>query len=470
MTRLPFGLLLAMLACAARAELPAPLDRALRESRLPPDGVSLLVQAVDAPTPVLALDAHTPRPPASTIKLVTTLAALELLGPTHTWRTDAFLLGTLQDGVLDGDLLIRGGGDPYLTDQSLWKFLGTLRQQGLREVRGRLLLDDARYAPPIRAPGDFDGEPTRLYNVQANALLVNFKAVNVRIAPTADGTRLDVVTDPPLANLTLENRLEATTAACTGSNVEFALSMPDATQADRLVLSGRYPLRCGETVLPRTALQPDTYFDALFRLLWSQWDGRVDGALGRAAAPADRAPFASWVSPPLAEVIRPMNKWSNNAMADGLLLSIAARGNAGPATLARGAAAVEEWLRQSGVDTAGFVLENGSGLSRTTRISAATLSGVLRHGWSGPWMPEFVASLPLVGMDGTARRHFVNAPEAGRMHLKSGHLDDVVAVGGYVLAQSGKVYAVTVLTQGPAVNNGSGQGFINAVLAWTFRQ
>lgn len=470
MRRAAWLLLLAALLPAARAELPAPLDRALRESGLPAGGVSVSVQAVDAPTPLLELDAHTPRPPASTIKLVTALAALELLGPTHTWQTDAFLLGQLTDGVLDGDLLFRGGGDPYLTDQALWKFLGTLRQQGLREVRGRLLVDDRRFAPPVRGAAEFDGAPSRLYNVQANALLANFKAFDLHIAPSVDRSRIEVRAEPPLPALLVDNQLVPVDLPCSTGNARIETALPEPDTAARLVLSGRYPVRCGKTVLPRTALQSDTYFDGLFRFLWQQWGGSVDGPLGRAPAPTGLAPFGTWVSPPLAEVIRPMNKWSNNAMADALLLSIAARDASAPATLERGAGAVREWLQASGVEAQGFVMENGSGLSRTSRISTATLVGMLRHGWAGPYMPEFIASLPLVGMDGTARRHFKRGPERGRMHLKSGHLADVVGVGGYVLAGSGRTYAVAVLTQGPSVGNGSGQAFINAVLAWTYRQ
>jgi D-alanyl-D-alanine carboxypeptidase/D-alanyl-D-alanine-endopeptidase (penicillin-binding protein 4) len=114
-------------------------------------------------------------------------------------------------------------------------------------------------------------------------------------------------------------------------------------------------------------------------------------------------------------------------------------------------------------------MENGSGLSRQTRVTASTLGGLLGHAWTSPWMPEYLASLALVGMDGTVRKHFRHAPETGHMHLKTGHLDNVAAVAGYVLARNGHTYVVTLLMNHPTVNQGSGNAFMDAVLKWTFQ-
>lgn len=454
----------------AHAALPPPLDRVLREQRLPETAVSVLVQAVDAPSPVLALHIDEPRNPASTIKLVTTFVALEQLGPQYRWRTEAHLLGPLQDGVLEGDLLLKGRGDPYLIATELWKFAGELRAKGLRKITGGLVIDDSAFAPAPRAAGDFDNQPLRLYNVQPNAMMVNFKAFTFRFEPAADGRGVRITADPPLPNLVIDNRLRLVEGRCGGVLAHVEMSVPDDPAEPRVTFTGDYPRSCGEESLPRTALSPESYAYGLFRMVWAQWGGELAGGVSRGVMPAGREPFHVWYSPPLAELIRPLNKWSNNVMADALLYALADRRSAPPLQAADGALEIEAHLRALKVDTTGLVLENGSGLSRLTRISARTMGGMLQAAWRSPYMPEYLASLSLVGQDGTTRKRFRRGPENGRMHLKTGHLGDVAAVAGYVLAASGRTYTVTLLINHPTVHQGSGNALINALLAWTYRQ
>ena len=454
----------------AGAALPPPLERVLHEQHLPPAAVSVLVQAVDGRAPLLALNLDEPRNPASTIKLVTTYAALEQLGPQHRWRTEAYLLGPLQDGVLTGDLLLKGRGDPYLIAEEMWKFAGELRAKGLRKITGGLVIDDSAFAPAPRAAGDFDNQPLRLYNVQPNAMMVNFKAFTFHFQPAANGAGVSISADPPLPNLLIDNQLQLVDGRCGGVLAHVEMSVAEDPSEPRVRFSGQYPRSCGKESLPRTALSPDAYAYGLFRLVWEQWGGELAGGVSRGVMPAGHEPFHVWYSPPLAEVIRPLNKWSNNVMADALLYALADRRGAPPLQPADGAREIEQFLRTQGVDTKGLVLENGSGLSRVTRITARTMGEMLQVAWRSPYMPEYLASLSLVGQDGTTRKRFRRGPENGRMHLKTGHLGDVAAVAGYVLAASGRTYAVTLLMNHPTVNQGSGSALINALLAWTYRQ
>lgn len=461
--------LLLLAPSALSAALPAPLDRILRAHHLPDSAVSLYVQDVAARQPALAFNIDTPRNPASTIKLVTTYAALEILGPTHRWRTEAYALGPLVGGVLDGDLLLKGYGDPWLVEEELWKFAGELRRRGLQRITGRLLVDDSHYAPVSRDAAAFDGQPLRLYNVQPNALMVNFKAFTFTFTPRGDGSVL-VRANPDLPNLEIVNQLKLVRAKCRGILSAVRMTIPEPANPNRVVFSGNYPTGCGEQSLPRTAMDPASYAYGAFKAVWQQWGGRLDGGVARAAKPPGARPYATWYSPPLAELIRPLNKWSNNVMADAMLYGLAAESFPPPLAPEQGAAVIEAWLAKAGIADEGFAMENGSGLSRSTRISARTMAGVLLHAWKSPYMPEYLASLSLAGLDGTMRNRFKHAPEAGRMHLKTGHLNDVAAVAGYVLTATGQTYVVVLLVNHPTANHGAGGELINALLRWVYRQ
>lgn len=298
------ALVLGLGLCAgAHAALPPPLDRVLREQRLPESAVSVLVQAVDARAPLLSLNAAEPRNPASTIKLVTTFVALEQLGPQHRWRTEAHLLGPLKDGVLEGDLLLKGRGDPYLIAEELWKFAGALRAKGLRKITGGLVIDDSGFAPAPRAAGDFDQQPLRLYNVQPNAMMVNFKAFTFSFMPSPDGTGVSVSADPPLPNLVIDNRLRLVEGRCRGVLAHLEMSVPEDPDAPQVVFTGEYPRSCGETSLPRTALSSQDYAYGLFRMLWSSGAGKSPA--GSAAACCRRA------TSPLTSGIR--RRWPNSS-------------------------------------------------------------------------------------------------------------------------------------------------------------
>ncbi len=446
------------------ATIANPIAALAQRYKIPENTLSLIVQEVGAPSPLLSLNPLTPRNPASTIKLLTTFVALDTLGPSHVWRTEFYALGPVREGVLEGDLLLKGHGDPWLTEENFWKLLGQLRGTGLREIRGNLLVDDTHFAPAARQADDFDGQPWRLYNVLPNAAQVNFKAVTLVFTPGEHA--LGVRTLPALPTLRLQNQVKLTEGSCKGMN-GIKIIVPDPVTADTVVLEGEYARACGVQSLPRSFMTPEGYAHALFTRLWPQWGGVFSGEVRRAAKPPGARRLTAGFSPPLAEVIRPLNKWSNNAMADSLLLSLGAQTGPPPHTLEQGALAARKYLDAHGISTQGLVLENGSGLSRTTRISAHTLSQVLIHAWHSRFMPEFLASLSIAGIDGTLGKRLREAPEKGWMHLKSGHLNGVSAVAGYVRAASGRRFVVVFFLNGPTE---AGHALGDALLRWTYRQ
>lgn len=456
--------------CARAAELPPEIALVLSGHGVPPEDVSIVVQAVDEPEPVLSHLADVPRSPASVMKVVTTWSALEYLGPAYTWPTEVYFLGDFDGEKLDGDLAIKGYGDPYLVVEEVWKLLRALRRTGLREIEGDLVLDDSHFAVDEPEPGAFDGQPYRTYNVPPNALLVNFKAVQFEFAPDARHGRVRVATDPVLSNLAIDNNLELVDGPCRGYQAGIAFNHGDPESLARVVLDGQFSRRCNTYWLGRTVLHHDTFAFGLFESLWREVGGDFSGELRKATIPAETAPGLVWQSKPLGEVVRSINKNSNNVMTRQLLYTLGAEAIGAPGTRANGVATVRELLTARGLDIESLVLQNGAGLSRDERASMQLFVDLLRTAYRSPYAPEFMASLSLGGLDGTTRGRFDAAPARGVMHLKTGRLDHVSAVAGYVRAASGRTYVVAVVMNHDDAHRGPGQELEEAVLRFALAQ
>ncbi|MBI5862228.1 MAG: D-alanyl-D-alanine carboxypeptidase/D-alanyl-D-alanine-endopeptidase [Rhodocyclales bacterium] len=432
------------------AGLPAPVTQELKAAGIPLSAVAVVTQAVDDAHPRVALNPASPMNPASTMKLLTTFAALDLLGPAFAWQTEALISGRLADGVLEGNLILRGGGDPKLTWEHLGGLLQQLRARGLREIRGDLVLDRSAFAAESSDPGAFDGESLRPYNVAPDALLVNFNALSLTLVPDAAGATVSILVEPPLANLDLINRLQLDPAAECGDwreSLRADVIVRGATL--RLVLSGHYPARCKEQRW-NIALPEHTLFVAgVFRALWQGLGGQLAGAVREGLTPPEARPFAVLPAPTLGEVVRDINKYSNNVMARQVFLTLGLAAGQRPAGSADGAAAISRWLAMRGLSFPELVLENGAGLSRRERISAASLTRLLQAAWRSPVMPELMASLPVVAVDGTMKKRLHENGVAGQAHIKTGSLEGVKSMAGFVLDRQGRRWIVVFLVNHP---------------------
>ncbi|MGE0483145.1 MAG: D-alanyl-D-alanine carboxypeptidase/D-alanyl-D-alanine-endopeptidase [Gammaproteobacteria bacterium] len=467
---LSLALCLVLPTLAHAVDLPDGVARVLAKRKVPADALSLVVQAVDEDTPRLALNVDVPRNPASTIKLVTTWTALDLLGPNHTWATRVYALGPIRNGVLDGDLLIKGYGDPYLVLEDFWKMLGALRRLGVRDITGRLLIDDSQFATDETDPGAFDGQPFRLYNTLPSAFMVNFQSVDFVITPDAAHGRVDITTVPELPNLAITNQIRLIKGACRGDQPKIGLYAAGPAEPDHVLFRGEMPFSCRHYQIARSVMTPASYAYGVFKSLWQQWGGSIGGGVERGRLPTGQKPLMTWRSRELGEVIRPLNKWSNNLMTRMLLYSIGTSRYPAPVTREQARQALREHLDGRGLDTTALVVDNGSGLSRDARVTSRFMRDLLRLAWRSPHMPEFLASLSIVGRDGTTRKRFRGGEENGRMHLKTGSLDSVSAIGGYVHTPSGRTFIVSMMLNYRGANWGIGTEIQDALLAWAYRQ
>ena len=451
---------------AAADSLPEPIAAELKHQGLSARGLSLYVHEIGQPEPLLAIAADAPRHPASTIKVLTTLVALEQLGPSWRWKTEAYATAPLRDGRLDGDLYIKGYGDPYLVIEHFWRFLRTLRAEGIETITGDLVLDQDYFTREPGDAGEFDNQPLRAYNVLPNALLVNFQAVNFRFMPQSD--RVRIFADPLPANVEVENRVRLARGSCRGWAHDLGMKVLHRKGLTRVIFSGSYNADCGDNELFRVVSEPAPYILGMFRALWTELGGRFEGDVREAAVPAGARLLSTANSPPLADIVRSINKYSNNVMARQLLLTLGAEQSGAPGTTAKGIRVVHEWLRQRRLDFPELVLENGAGLSREEAISARHLGEVLLAAWRGPFMPEFVSSLPISAMDGTLRKRFNGDGFEGQMHLKTGSLNDVRSVAGYVRDRAGRRVVVVCLHNASRADTAAGQALQEAVLKWVY--
>jgi D-alanyl-D-alanine carboxypeptidase/D-alanyl-D-alanine-endopeptidase (penicillin-binding protein 4) len=450
---------IATTALAATDTMPASVGAALDQAKIPRSAMVAIVQEVGSPRNRFAWQPDQPANPASLMKLLTTFAGLDILGPAWTWTTPVWLQGSVHEDVLEGNLVIKGTGDPKLVVERVWLMLKRVRQLGVREIHGDIVLDRSAFTLPEQNAGDFDGEASRPYNVRPDALLLNYKAVVFTITPdAARGTAL-IAADVPLAGVQFDTSVPLATGPCDDWR---GMLRADFGDPFAMRFGGSFPAACGEKIWTVAYAEPKAFNGRALLGLWQDMGGRITGSVIEGVAPASRPTFES-TSPSLAEVIRDINKFSNNVMAQQLFLTLgAAQGHDGSPQAARDV--MLQWAadRFGASAVEGLVIDNGSGLSRDGRLTARLLSRLLQTAWASPVMPELMSSLPVSGIDGTLTQ---SRAFAGRAHLKTGSLRDVAGIAGYVLANSGRRYVVVAIVNHPAA--GAARVAFNALVQWT---
>ena len=456
--------------------LPPEVEAALARAKVPREALAAIV--VDAAplasgkaAPLLSYRANVPVNPASVMKLVTTYAGLELLGPAYTWPTPVFVDGSINNGVLTGNLIIQGRGDPKLVQERLWLLLRRVQGLGVKAITGDILLDRSAFVITPQNPADFDGEPLRPYNAAPDALLVNFKSVVMTFVPNPGAGVAAVSFEPPLANV----QMQGSVSLAVGKNAATLAECGDfrtALQADfsdpfRISFKGSYPVGCGEKVWPVAYADPASYAERAVAGLWAEMGGKLGGRVREGRAPAGVRAAFEMTSPPLAEVIRDINKFSNNVMAQQLFLTLSLNQTSGPASFEASRSVLQTWWRERFGAQDVPVLDNGSGLSRQERITPQALARMLQTAYASGAMPELMSSLPITGVDGTLRRSRSRVSQ-GLAHLKTGSLRDSSALAGYVHTPSGRRLAVVFIINHP--NAAAARPALEALVDWAVKE
>ncbi len=446
------GLCVWLWATLAHAALPGYMQDALNKAQLPADSVAIVLQPLDGSAPLIQHNASKAMNPASVMKLVTTYAALEALTPAYRWKTEVYRNGPVNQGILEGDLIIKGYGDPALNVTEFWRLLQQVQQQGIRQIKGNLVLDHTVYMPEVSQRPVLDDEPLRAYNASPSALLVNGRNTSFRFSLRQESAspKVMIAQEFELPQISILNLVQPRKGACTDWRGDLRYdvhSQPDG--AVTVTFSGTLPDQCDERYLELSVMSDTQYAFFTFKKIWQQLGGQFLGGLAMAATSPNASLVATWWSPPLDIVVRDINKWSNNVMARQLMLTVGLEAGLVPTDEASAALAVKETLRKRGLQFPELVLENGSGLSRNESISAEHLAQLLVTAYQRPLMPVFMASLPILGLDGTTKKRLAASGSQGMAYLKTGSLEGVSSIAGYVQDGFGKRYALVMLVNHP---------------------
>jgi D-alanyl-D-alanine carboxypeptidase/D-alanyl-D-alanine-endopeptidase (penicillin-binding protein 4) len=449
----------------AASPLPPEVEAALARTRLPREALSVLVvDAQGGPRQAARLShrASVPMNPASVMKLVTTYAALDQLGPAYAWNTPVYVQGTVQEGSLRGNVYIQGQGDPKLVMERLWLLLRRLQGQGIQVIVGDIVLDRTAFDVPEQDPGSFDNEPLRPYNASPDALLVNYKSQVMTFVPDAAAGLARIQYDPPLAGVQRQASVALAAPGADCGDWRGALRA-ELSDPGRIAFQGVYPATCGERVWPIAPADPRGFAARAVEGMWRELGGKLTGSVRDGKVPAGLKPAFVATSPALSEVVRDVNKYSNNVMAQQVFLTLALGGKGAPATFDGAREALRRWWQLRFGDADQPVADNGAGLSRDARVTANGLGRMLQSAWASPVMPELMSSLPIAGVDGTLRR----SQAKGAAHLKTGSLRDVMAIAGYVHAASGRRYVLVAMVN--HANAGAARPVLDALTDWAAR-
>ncbi|WP_407730276.1 D-alanyl-D-alanine carboxypeptidase/D-alanyl-D-alanine-endopeptidase [Pseudomonas helleri] len=435
-------------AAPVNATLTPKVQQALKTNKLQDDALSLVLLPLTGPGVPTVFNADVSMNPASTMKLVTTYAALEMLGPTHQWKTEFYTDGNLNNGILQGNLYLKGGGDPKLNMEKLWLLMRDLRANGVQQITGDLVLDRNFFEQPQLPVFNDDGnDENKPFLVKPDALMVNLKAL--RFVARNDSGKVLVSVEPPIASIRIDNQVKAINAKqCTGD-----VRYNPVTQADGSVIvtvSGQLADGCNsQTYL--SLLDHATYTAGAVRAIWKELGGSIQGQDRQASVPKGAKLLARAYSPDLAEIIRDINKYSNNTMAQQLFLSLGAqfRTDADGDDAKAAQRVIRQWLAKKGITAPHLVMENGSGLSRAERVSAREMAQMLQAAWKSPYAAEFISSLPIAGKDGTMRKRLKTTAMNGQAHIKTGTLNTVRAISGFSRDSNGDTWAVVAILNDP---------------------
>ena len=473
---------------AAHAQLPDSVSVLLRSANIPEDAIGAVV--LRGNTVLMSHGAERSMQPASTMKIVTTAVGLEQLGPTFRGRTELRTSADVINGVLKGDLILRGGADTDFNADVLAHMLQTLRNQGIHTIKGDLILDRQLFQPArpdIGAP-PFDESAEFRYNVIPDALLLNTNMLDIELSSTTQQLKLLML--PELDNVTISSDMQLVKGNC--ARWEDGWRPPEYVRGPngrlQVILHGTFPQNCKKAT-SINVLDRNDYADKLFRTTWKRLGGSILGSVREApftglpptAEPVGTRMLADHVARALPEVLRDINKNSDNTLARTLFFSIGSLQSDGwlgsrpvamtvpEDTATRSRQVIQEWMQRHGIDTNGMSIDNGSGLSRTGRIAPLQLAGVLQAMQQSVWAPEFQSSLPIVALDGTMRKRLLGSPAAARARIKTGTLKNVVAIAGYVPDANNQQCVVVAMINSDLVGNGNGRAAVDALIEWVAR-
>ncbi len=473
--------------------LPKVVLTALDKNQLPANAISVVITEIPlsakpsnksllAPQELINWRGDVGMNPASTMKILTTLAALDVLGPKYRWRTLIYTDGVIRNGILKGNVYLQGTGDPKLSPELLAKLIANLRALGIKKIDGNLIFDRSAYAQDLLDSNLIDGEALRSYNVQPDPLLYAFRTLSFQLSANKADSLIEINYSPELARFKIINLLNLQLGSCEDWRKEIHLDISTNAPLQKgvtaitewqVTFTGALPSGCQKVLYNLVAFDPNTFLSLGFTAAWQLADGEwLKPPQGKSGlVPSTLNPLLQFDGTSLADALVDINKYSNNVMSRQLFLTLALEQFGKPATVANSEKVIQEWLNRYGMQFSELVLENGSGLSRKEMISAQHMNDLLIIARSLPNGNLFFNSLPIAGNDGTMRNRLLNKMRSWlhlklppEIRIKTGSLAEVKSIAGYVRSKSGKLYALTSFINHP--NAYRGQEVHDQLLTW----
>jgi D-alanyl-D-alanine carboxypeptidase/D-alanyl-D-alanine-endopeptidase (penicillin-binding protein 4) len=410
------------------------IDKLLNARCLDKNQTSVSIVALPSATTVYANHTDKPLLPASVMKLVTSAAALHYLGPEYRFKTEFLYRGQRQNGTIQGDLIIRGGGDPRLTTEELWYIASQIKASGIKEITGNLIVDKHFFDDYDRAP-QWDTERTqRPYDAKLSAFALNFNSIAIHVLPGQYvGNRLNAWLDPAPAYIYLDNN---TKTIKRGRNTISARRSEETDGRVKIRLAGRLPVSAEEKTVRLNVENPFRYAAETFRALLNEVGIKIHGTTKIVSTPLFGTQLYEHYSQNLSLILKELNTYSNNFTAEQIIKTIAAERFGTPGSHAEGLKLIKEFLHISGANTNKVILADGSGLSRNNQMTTAAITDFLKTMYLRFDIgPDFLAALRVMGSNGINSHRLTNSPARGQIRAKTGTLKGVSTLAGYVATE-----------------------------------
>lgn len=425
----------------------AKVDAALPDKKARDLEIGIAVQSLQTGDWLYEKDADTKLIPASVSKVFTSYTALKRLKPTATFTTRVYTTGLLKDGQLTGDIYLRGGGDPSLTSERMWMLVNELKRSGIKSITGNMIADSSYFDEEKNPSSRPKYLRDQAYNAPVGALSFNFNTTTIFVRPAENaGDRPVVFTDPENSYIDVVN--QATTGDVGSSNTlnVSRTNFVEGDLGDTVLLKGSIPSDSKEQRFYRNIVNPALYTLHMFKTFWEARGLKFTGATKEGTVPAGAKLVLEFESQPLWHVVWGMNKFSNNFVADQILKKVGAEVQGVPGSIEKGLVTMKDVLNEIGIKPGDYTISDGSGLTRETRVTPRQIVKVLRSANKDfGMMPEFTASFGIAGEDGTLRNRMPTEDLQGQLRAKTGSIDGVAALAGYVPSQSGELLAFAIL-------------------------
>ena len=442
--------------------LPSGINNIINKSGIPKNDISIYIKEVGKGGRVLAaLNADKTRTPASVIKVLPTYAAVLKLGFDYRWSTQFYTSGRVENGVLNGNLIVKGYGDPTLSTKDLMSIVKNIKAKGIRKIRGNIVIDRSYFAVGNKNNSGFDKNTYSPYNAMPDAMMFNERISTICITPNKNSVRKKVVD----GSYKIKNKLQRVNKPCKGKYSWPGFRIDNSSAIPEVWLQGKISNKCGKRDICKVITQPYKSFYYALKDALKKEGVSVSGNMRLNKVPSNANILFTHYSRSLEKIISKTAKKSNNLYARHLLLLLGAKMYGAPSTLEKGRKAVEYILRSKGALGRGTLkIDNGSGLSRTAKLNAKFLSFMYDNAYSR-YKTRWMNTLSIAGVDGTIKRRFRSTVVKNRAWMKTGTLKRVKNIGGYVKNRQGQLYTVVILVNTKKGNWKAAQ-LQNNILKW----